>query len=82
MVRPLRPKPLVLVKESMKDYYIENFLFPCRVDQQLLTKIKTVKYNILPGVQQVSDETKTQIRTKLELNFFKRELKLLALLHL
>ena len=52
----------------MKDYYIENFLFPCRVDQQLRTK--TVKYNILPGVQQVSDETKTQIRTKLELDFF------------
>ena len=52
----------------MKDYYIENFLFPCRVDQQLRTK--TVKYNILPGVQQVSDERKTQIRTKLELNFF------------
>lgn len=68
MVRPLRPKPLVLVKESMKDYYIENFLFPCRVDQQLRTK--TVKYNILPGVQQVSDERKTQIHTKLELEFF------------
>lgn len=52
----------------MKDYYIENFLFPCRVDQQLRTK--TVKYNILPGVQQVSDERKTQIRTKLELEIF------------